>query len=59
MQCRAVQGIVSNHGGHREVQSVDPIARLEVGHGGLGAAARGEGRERQPGLAGQPGGGGG
>ena len=42
------------HGGHGQVEAIDTIPVLEVGHRGLGAAARGEGREGQLAVRGQP-----
>jgi hypothetical protein len=36
------------------VLTVDPVARLEVGHGRLGGAPRAEGGERQLEVRGQP-----
>ena len=42
------------HGGHGQVEAVHPVPVLEVGHGGLGAAAGGEGREGQRVVRGQP-----
>ena len=42
------------HGGHGQVEAINTIPVLEVGHGGLGAAARGEGREGQLAVRGQP-----
>ena len=42
------------HGGHGQVETVHTVSRLEVGHGGLGAAAGGEGREGQLVVRGQP-----
>lgn len=42
------------HRCHWQVESVDPIAGLEVRHGGLGGAPGGEGREGQLVVCGQP-----
>ena len=43
------------HGGHGQVEPVDTVPVLEVGHRGLGAAAGGEGWEGQLVVRGQPG----
>ena len=43
------------HGGHGQVEAVDAVSRLEVGHGALWAAGGGEGREGQLVVRGQPG----
>ena len=42
------------HRRHGQVQTVDSVARLEVGHGRLGGAPRAEGRERQAAAARDP-----